>query len=389
MKHVHKIYYVANARMPNDKAHGIQIAKMCEAFIEERVNLVLVVPRRGMSQPLRKFYDLRVDVSIVRLPAINLYNYGRMGYFISSVSFMITSLIFLWWKRFLGEHFIIYTIDLDNYSSSALPLAHRPLFTEMHGGKPYSLAQQFLFRHLLGVFAINGLIVDEFKQRFSHSNTNYLVEPNGVDLALFTSHDKMEARRKLNIPQDIKMVLYTGRFFEWKGLEILLKAAEITQGIEWYIVGGTKEEFYKIVQTSPPSSMHFMGNQEQVMIPWWLAAADALIVLGTKRDQQSYLYTSPMKLFEYLLSERCIVASNTPAIGQIVSNEEALLYEPDNAEDFAAKINDAVLLTTAMREKISKAHKIGETHSWNGRARRILTSIQNTLEHDKKTNMAS
>ena len=42
-----KIYYVANARMPTEKAHGIQIAKMCEALIEAGAKVELIVPRRG------------------------------------------------------------------------------------------------------------------------------------------------------------------------------------------------------------------------------------------------------------------------------------------------------------------------------------------------------
>jgi glycosyltransferase involved in cell wall biosynthesis len=253
----------------------------------------------------------------------------------------------------------------------------------MHCGKPDTFVLRFLFRHLKGVFAINKLIVDEFKQRFSESNTNYFVEPNGVDATLFSSRNKMEARQKLNIPQDLKMVLYLGRFFEWKGLEILPKAAEMTPNIEWYIVGGTEEEFYNITERITSSTqIHFMGGCEQAKVPLWFAAADALIVLGTKRDQQSYLYTSPMKLFEYLLSERCIVASDTPAIRQIVSNKEAFLYEPDSAEDLAAKVSEAVLRSPLILEKISKARKKGEIYSWSGRAKRIIKSIQNTLEHD-------
>ncbi len=379
-----KMYYVANARMPSEKAHGIQIAKMCEAFIEEGVDLTLVVPSRNMHQSMQEFYDLRVHVPIVRLPVFNLYNYQRPGYFVSSLSFMLVSLLFLWWKRFCGERFIVYTVDLDNYSSSALPIAPAQLFTEMHGGKPDTLAQHFLFRHLRGVFAINTLIVDEFKKQFSLSSTYYLVEPNGVDATLFGPKDKKEARQKLQIPHDRKIVLYTGRFFTWKGLEILPLTASLTPMVEWYIVGGTREDFCAVSNISEiPKNMHFIGSQEQSTIPWWLAAADALIVLGTKRDKQSYFYTSPMKLFEYLLSNRSIIASDTPAIRQIVSDREVFLYKPDNATDLADKVQEAVLQTPAVQARISMAYSKGITHSWSGRAKRIIESIQKSL-HDKK-----
>lgn len=371
-----KLYYVANARMPTEKAHGIQIAKMCEAFIEAGTDVELVVPRRGMRQSLRDFYHLRVNVPIVRLNSIDVYNYGRVGYFLSSLSFMLGSLLFLWGRRLCGEHFMVYTVDLDNYSSSLLPLVGLPLFTEMHGGKPRSLAQRFLFRYVRGVFAINSLIIEEFKQKFTKSKPQYLSEPNGVDTELFASRDKHEARMRLGLPLEATIALYTGRFFGWKGLEILPQAAAHMSTIDWYMVGGSREDFLKVTGlTTVPANMHFIGSQAQAEIPWWLAAADALIVLGTKRDQQSYFYTSPMKLFEYLLSQRPIVASDTPAIRQVVSEKEVFFYEPDNAENLALTLHTCVSNKDAVSEKVSAAYEKGKTHSWSARAKRILASI--------------
>ncbi len=371
-----KIYYVANARMPNGKAHGIQIAKMCEAFIEAGADLTLAVPRRGMEGSIREFYRLRVEVPLERFSSLNWYNGGRLGYFLSSVSFMLTSLLFVLRKKWRGERFVIYTIDLDNYSSSLLPLAGVPLFTEMHGGKPNSLAQRFLFRRLRGVFAINSLIVEEFKKKFPHSPAEYLAEPNGVDAALFAPRDKAEARRRLGLSPEAKIALYAGRFFSWKGLEILPQAAARTPGVEWHIVGGTREEFREVARAKElPALMHFQDVVEQSEIPWWLAAADALIVLGTKRDRQSFYYTSPMKLFEYLLSKRAVVASATPAVREIVSDTEVFFYEPDSAEDLARQVLRAVLPTPERESTISRAYAAGERHSWQGRAERILAFI--------------
>src|SRR3989344_8967538 len=116
-----KIYYIANARMPTEKGHGIQIAKMCEAFIEKGADLTLVVPRRATDpRSVREYYGLRVEVPLIRLPAIDRYTGGHIGYLVYSLSFILSYALFVWQRKKAGEEFILYTVDTDAYSSSAL-----------------------------------------------------------------------------------------------------------------------------------------------------------------------------------------------------------------------------------------------------------------------------
>ncbi len=367
-----KLYYVANARMPTEKAHGIQIAKMCEAFIEAGISLTLVVPSRGtVAQSVQEFYKLRLPVPIVRLPVLDLYIWGRFGYRVSSYIFMAESVVFLLWKKIKGYSFIVYTVDLDNFSSSALPLAGMPIFSEMHGGKPNTFAQRLLFRFASGIIAINSIIIEELKKSFPSSPARYCVESNGVDDASFVTTDKKEARKQLGLPQDERIVLYAGRFFDWKGLEILPHAALLAPYIQWYIVGGDKKQFKDLVGGFLTDNMHFEGSRPHDEMRLWYSAADALVVLGTKRDTQSYFYTSPMKLFEYMLSRRPIIASATPAIRQVVSETEALFYESDNAKDLADKVAYAIGHDALAEARMTAAEIKGRQMSWKARAERI------------------
>ena len=41
-----KLVYIANARIPSEKAHPYQILKMCEAFVKNGMDVELVVPFR-------------------------------------------------------------------------------------------------------------------------------------------------------------------------------------------------------------------------------------------------------------------------------------------------------------------------------------------------------
>jgi glycosyltransferase involved in cell wall biosynthesis len=352
---------------------------MCEAFIEAGVDLTLVVPRRSTDpRSVREYYGLRVDVPIIRIPALDWYAGGRVGYLLSSVSFMLSYMYFVWQKKREGEPCILYTVDTDNYSSSALALFGMPLFSEMHGAKHGTPAQHLLFRGVSGIIAINKIIVKELQHTFPHSHSQYLVEPNGVDLSTFVGIDKKEARTRLGLPLDTPIALYTGRFFEWKGLEILPEAASMTPAIRWIMVGGTDEEFARLVQTTVPPNFFFAGSRPHSEMPLWFAAADALVVLGTARDTQSYRYTSPMKLFEYLASGRPIVASSTPAIHEIVSEKEVVFYEPDNARDLAQKVEQAVVGGDGTASRSSAALRLAASSSWKARAERIIRFIDTT-----------
>ncbi len=375
-----KVYYIANARMPTEKGHGIQIAKMCEAFIEAGVDLTLVVPRRATDpRSVQDYYGLRVEVPLVRLPALDWYTGGRIGYLLSSLSFMFSYALFVWWKKMAGEKFILYTVDTDNYSSSALACFSRPLFSEMHGAKLRTLATRTLFSGTTGIIAINSIIVAELQQNFPKSRARYLVEPNGIDLSEFSEMSKRDARTRLGLPHDVPVVLYLGRFFDWKGLEIVPRAAAATPSIRWQVVGGTEEDFTRLVNEPLPPNLFLPGGCLYSERTVWFAAADALLVLGTARDRQSYRYTSPMKLFEYLATGRPIIASNTPAIREIVSEKEVIFYEPDNVQDLARAVQRAVTHGADFVPRIEAAQRMAAASSWRARAERIIRFIKENI----------
>ena len=372
-----KLYYVANARMPNEKAHGIQIARMCEAFLACGVDLTLIVPGRSQStQTLQKFYGLSHEVPVVKIPTLRLYTAGRIGFATSSFFFMGATQIYLWYKKVRGEKFTIYTVDMDNFSYVLLPFAGKT-FTEMHTPKDISWLQRFFFKRVGGVIATNGLIRQRLIDDYSIPEVKIIAEPNGVNVKQFMlSVYRAEAREKLLLPQDKKIVLYIGRFYKWKGLDILPAACEKLLGDTiCYVVGGTKAEFLKIVgKATLPENMFFAGERPASEIPLWLQAADALLQLGTAKNEDSNKYTSPMKMFEYMASGVPIVASATPAVKDVLSREEAFFYEPDDAESLRIAIQQALKSEDAL-VRAGRAQVKAKSLSWDNRAKKILAFI--------------
>lgn len=374
-----RVYYVANAYMPHEKAYGIQIAKMCEALVEEGVDLTLVLPNRGPQESLQKFYGLRVNIPTLWLPSLVLAAYDRLGYLCMSLSFSISYTFFLWYRLLRGERFVLYTLDTDNYSSSMLSFVPRPLFSEMHGAKPHTFTTQLLFWRMRGIIAINQIVIDDLKAVFPRSPARYVAKPNGVDLAMFSPQDKLQARTELGLPLDVPTVLYTGRFYSWKGLEIIPRAAALTPEIRWQMVGDTREKFTSIVEETLPSNMYFAGSRPYSEMPLWNAAADAVLVLGTKRNEQSYRWTSPMKLFEHMAAGRPVIASSTPAVKEVVGVDKALLYEPDDANDLVNKARQAVAGGASVTPLVNRAMHTAQNLAWNKRAHRVVHFIESTL----------
>lgn len=371
-----KIYYVVNARLPNKKAYGIQVAKMCEAFVEAGANLELVIPRtRASETSLKDFYRLRASIPTKILPGLDWYAGGRVPFLLASVFFMKIAGLYLLWKRLSGERFIIYTVDMDTFSFTNLPLFGKT-FAEMHDTKSSNFLTRFFFRNVSGIIATNEEIKRSLRDTFNIPDEKFIVEPNGVDLKLFEQvPSREEARKQLGIAQDSKVALYIGRFFDWKGLGILIDSAKLSPSIKWFAVGGTEREFTSATnRIDIPANLHIAGECALEQVPIWSAAADALLILGTKENERSYRYTSPMKAYEYMAAGRAIVASRTPALESIFSEESAVWYEPDNAEDLARSAARACAKPSLemVRGNLARAR----IHSWEARATRIFKHIE-------------
>lgn len=378
-----KIYYVTNYRMPTKRAHGIQIAKMCEALIEEGADITLVVPNRKTDKrSIKEFYDLRVDVPKITLFSFDWYTNGRILFRISAFSFMISSYLFMLRKK-NEKGTIIYTIDGDDWSYAQMALLPIPYFAEMHASKPSTLINRIFFRKIAGVITINRLIKESLQNLFSMSSGSLTVEHDAVDSTHFIPIQRDIARRQLGLDSDKKFILYIGRILDWKGLEILPDAARTFKDgvVTIGIVGGTREQFVSVTGKSDiPENLVFFGDKPFADMPLWINAADAVLMTSTARNDLSYRWTSPMKAFEYMACGATIIAANSPSIREIVSTKNAFLYETDSADSLAAEIRSVVDNPEEARRRGEVALVESREYSWRGRARRILEFIKQSKQ---------
>src|SRR3989338_4767794 len=104
-----KLLYIADIRLPTEKAHGAQIMKTCEAFSLNGIDTELIVPWRfnHLKENPFNYYNIRGKFKITKIPSLDLVWLGRIGFLAHSLSFFFSVFFFLFFKK---TH-IIYSRD--------------------------------------------------------------------------------------------------------------------------------------------------------------------------------------------------------------------------------------------------------------------------------------
>lgn len=161
------------------------------------------------------------------------------------------------------------------------------------------------------------------------------VIPDAYDDAVYIPRDRGAARCMVGLPADAFVVVYTGLTFAYHGVDLLVDAFTLltdhVPDARLLLVGGRNTERETILR-----QVHKRGIDANVAlvpprptadVPAYLAAADALVIPDTVTKASA----SPLKLFEYAAMERPIVASDLPALREVVPEDGARYVAPADA----------------------------------------------------------
>lgn len=378
-----KIYYVANSRMPTIKAYGLQIVKMCEAFTKIGFDCELIVPKRHRypntgEGNILEYYNVKTPFRVTELKSPDLINID-LGSFLNKMLFWIQQYFFaLALKKYLrGKDGIIYS--RDQFALGLADSGKFKLFWEAHNF-PKNIDSRF-YKKILG--KLNGLVV--ISEGLKNDFTGYyrgpvLVAPDGVDLEEFdVKTNKEEARKKLNLPLDKKIAVYTGHLYSWKGVDVLNAILEYLDDNEMIlIVGGTKKDqdiFQRKIPTELLDKVQLTGHVPHEIIPYYLKAADCAVLTGKRSESISEKYTSPLKMFEYMASGCPIVTQDLPSFREVLNERNSFLVEPENAKKLADKIAWVFENEELAKEKAAKAFEDVQKYTWLERAKKIANII--------------
>lgn len=362
-----KLLYLANIRLPTEKAHGLQIMKMSEAFARAGADVELVVPRR--RNPLAgdpfEYYEVAHNFRIRTLSTLDSIAWG-FGYWIQLTTFAFAALIYalrrdadVYYSR---DEFILYLLSFFRTN----------LVWESHTGRYNVFVRHVLHRASYVVVITKGL--RDFYVERGLADQKIIVAHDAVDLADFeNTESQVEARARLGFPSDKKIALYIGRLDGWKGTGTLCEAASfLPPQVLLAIIGGEPREVSAFRKKYP--HVHFVGYRPYREIADNQAAADVLVLPNTGRDSISVRFTSPLKLFTYMASGKPIVASDLPSIREVLDDGSAYFVAPDDPRALARGISVA-LEDRASQAKSVRAREIVTSYTWDARAERILDAV--------------
>ncbi len=371
-----KIIYLANFRLPTEKAHGLQIAKMSEAMADQGFEVTLVTPTKKhnpIKEDMFAYYDLKKNFKVDKIYTPDFFAFRI---FPSSFRFFLQSAWFAFVMLFrkIDHEAIYYLRNPELVPILKLRGATRVIFEAHMLPKKKRLYRTCV--KLADLIPCNSR--GTMKALEALGISRLMLAPNGVDLEAFrNAPEKNVARESLGLPIDKKIVLYSGHLYAWKGVQTLLDAAKLNMDLDkiFYLIGGKKneiEKFVKDMKLEGVPSIVFREHVPHAEVYSYLVAADVLVLPNSSASEESISFTSPIKMFEYMASGVPIIASDLPSIKEILSDDTAVFFQPDNAGDLLDKVN-WVLNNKREGECLAQAAKeMSKKYSWRNRAVRIL-----------------
>ncbi|MAG35133.1 MAG: hypothetical protein CL878_02640 [Dehalococcoidia bacterium] len=398
-----RLLYLANARIPSEKAHVYQIFQMCDAFAERGARVRLIYPRRANLDELQDvgdpaaFYGVQRSPELVALPCldpvklvtIDLPALGKTplnpaAFAVQTATFTLAATAYV--RRHTRASAVVYSRDWPLLWPLAVGRERpRPVIWEAHDLPQGQVARRALRRllpRLDGVVAISQGLARELAEWTRSASPPVVVASDGVGLERFSRvPSAAEARKQLDLPLDQQIVLYAGHLYRWKGVDTLARAtAQLPPSARVVIVGGTPADRTSFAawlrQEGLAQRVCLAGYVPPTQVPSYLAAADVLVLPNSGSVPISRTYTSPLKLFEYMAAERPIVASDLPALREVLEhNKNAWLVHPDSPQALAAGITSTLADPERGRRLAAAAALDVRHYTWNGRAERVLTWV--------------
>lgn len=375
------ILYVFPEPLPLNRARGVQVAHFVNALAEEGTKVTLAYVPATMGHP---FSPLGIDVpqGVTLLP-LSRQLPGRLA----SLS-VKSHRLFMWrlarWIRQaiaagVGPDLVFFRhIKAAAWCADVFP--HLPMAYEAHEvfaetakasqRKRISRFEDVVVRHAALIISNSKGSAHGLKQMYGLRRPIHVL-PNGVAFPpIAPMKDWQECSRR---------IIYAGSLFGWKGVDDLVDAFNSLPGYRLTVVGGCAEQIERLRMRQKPGGgmIDFLGQQPHHEVQRRLAAA-CIAVLPNRPDKDSQ-FTSPLKLFEYLAHGCAVIATDLPAIHEVLAGDDAVWAKPADPAALAEAVASACRSPVRLEEFGARGRELVRDRTWRRRAQDFLALARDAV----------
>ncbi len=354
-----KLIYLSTSKLHRNRANLVQTLHTVQALVRAGCRVELFMPPvRGGADVDQRLKEVGIENRLDLRPTQLLHSRWK------PLGFLPLCLIMR--RRLLNADRILVR---SHYISEALVRHRIPHWFEVHDvghlkregylDRLVSACTEGTVTHLLPISraAANAL------EQAGAPGERVKVIPCGADYGRFSSVPLPgpEAMRFLRI-------MYIGRISRDRGLDIFLHLARSRVGEVWLI--GEVEDGEELLRGEEGVRLvPFVPHRD---VPAWYGRC-GVVLLPYQSGLTTSTSFSPLKLFEAMAAGRPIVASDLPALREILSHgETGLLVPPDDPGAWLEAV-EALRSDPEMAVALGKrAREAARSYSWEARARRLM-----------------
>ncbi len=383
-----KITYLASPLLPSTAAHSVHIMKMCQALSEVGHEVHLIGPLKSMDhdQDVWEFYDVdrTFEITYLHKPSLNIpyvpkiYSKGFGNVMNSALSVKEASqknpdIVY---TRNETTAYFACLAGLSTVYESHVPVPFEPLGS----------IREIIFKRLINRKEFRLLVVISESLR-EYYEENYDLESKEVVLARDAADPIDDSIPPIKFKNDKELqVGYIGNLYEGRGMDIIGEQARSCDISHFHIVGGDEENIKTWKKGLDFDNITFHGFIPQSDLDRYKLGFDVLLApyqseLKVHGGQNTVKWMSPLKIFEYMATGKPILASDLPAIQEILKDgKTAFLCDPESPTEWIESLKK--LRDPGLRKKLGENAKseFMEKYTWKKRAENIIEQLSQKNE---------
>ena len=379
-----KIIYPYPMHISNGYTYMLSIIQFLNTLAENiTVELLCLDSRNDIKEYLNN--NLGIDLH----ENLNVVQISNKKFGIKSNKLFFISNVLKYLERYKSEKLVIYTRDfkqmrlaIKNLKSSTSNIkfvfeVHQILSQnyckegEYKKSKEMKKLENFVFSNVDVLICITSTLSSEIKKAFPACTKSHHILPVGFN------KDFLNIEHQEDKKYD---VIYSGNFSQWKGLDILVEAISIikhqyNRDIRAVLIGAndqTKQQYEdQAEELKVLDNIEIVKRVEHKKIYDYISQSK-IGVLSNKYDADGLLFTSPLKLYEYLGSGLKVVVSRLPSIESNIDQSLVYYATPENPHSFAKEILNALDDDTF---DINKIKEFSKSYTWESRSKSFMKFI--------------